>query len=185
MQRCAITALATILATTFIMAGCGDSNDFDPIGSSALYPAVVTGLVVQDAEGNTVEIWGNPSSSSSGYPNPTDGSISFNFMVPGPATVDAWVVTACAKGNCTDGVSTELGGNYFSVPQTRVSTLMTGSVQGGEYRIVWGGNGDDGQALPDGLYRVYFSANGLLFWSDILIARSPGTVTHYRSLLGG
>jgi len=71
-------------------------------------------------------------------PNPARGATALEFSLPAPGDVALAV---------------------YSVAGRRVRTLAAGPFEAGVHRLVWDGVGDDGRALPAGLYWVRLSSS--------------------------
>lgn len=113
---------------TWAMAG----HDFQRTGCSDCPEDVVT-PVVDDPEAVTLVSFAAPS------PNPSSGSATFRFAVPGPAVVNLEV---------------------FDVRGHRVSLVTREEVDAGSQVVSWGGLDDRGAPLASGLYFARLRVQG-------------------------
>jgi len=106
---------------------------------------------------------------ASPFPNPTDVSTNISFGLTVGRNVTIWVV----KGRLPDenvSDNTIIANGNFASPKFHYSKVLEKKyLQAGYYRIIWNAKYDNGDLLPDGVYRVYIEIDGQLMWRNVMI----------------
>ncbi len=182
-----------ILFITLLLVGCKSSSDSNPLNMPITTPPVVEGISITDATGQELGVWGNtdgyPSECTKEnntkpgtllpaeccvhipYPNPTNIDAVIKYDLAKSATVTSYIVKAYAPNE--DINQTILNGSYFynSIHIIRI-LIVDYKKQAGFNSLHWNGADETGNPVPSGFYRVYLEINDILFWRDILVART-------------
>lgn len=162
-----------LLGTLF---SCSKKNDSTPV---SLQTVEIHGYVMRDVVGNTIRSVGNPdikigdvdnfvsyrnNISISTFPNSsTDVAYAAIYMRQPAAKTKLWMVTVAYK-DVPDQSLSALGGNQFVSSGAPVFELDSIPTTYGEVRI-------DVKNIPNGYYRLYFQADNIVLWDNIVISK--------------
>ena len=122
---------------------------------------------------------------SSPYPNPTDVSTQFKFGLPAGRNVTIWVVKGRLPGENVNDNTIYANGNFASPKFHYYKVLEKKYFVPGIYSLVWDAKYDNGDPLPDGVYRIYIELDGQLMWRNVMIyhqafTENPGAINLFK-----
>lgn len=106
------------------------------------------------------------------YPNPTQNSCAIRFSIIELSKVNIWIVKARfinEKNNSYEYSNGAVCINSNNQPVRKIIEDKNYDV--GFYSYIFDGNDNDGNPLPAGFYRVYFSAGNTTEYHDIFLFR--------------
>jgi hypothetical protein len=161
---------------------CNNTTEPSGINNLDYDVPVVPGLILTSEESpDPIGIWRNPHLPnwdnetsyylSTPYPNPANGSIRLYYALGIHAKVSLWLVRAKLPEDDYSNFRNSFGG-VFVASNYKIVLLKDEPVRPGIYEYIFDWTDEDGKSLPAGFYRVYYEADGHLFWCDVLLART-------------
>jgi len=170
-----IRFLCLILGISFFLSSCTKTvSDYRASGSSI---AVIRGFEARNETGQTlgdignpdIHLYypsGNPTTSQlyiSSYPNPAkDIMVIYLSLRNNDRTVRLWIVPATFTGSGSDAVSF-LGPTIIAPAEKPLLDTVMEVSSGSRFIPI--------RNLPEGYYRIYLKANGILLWDNIVFSK--------------
>ena len=179
----ALLALILFLSVSILLSlnSCNSSTEPTGINNIDYETPLVPGLILtSEVSPDPIGIWRNPHLPNrdneytyyleTPYPNPTNGRLNLRFGLSVTAKVSLWLVRAKLPEDNYKNILSASGG-VFALSNFKVEVLKDELSRPGIYEAAIDWTDEDGKSLPAGFYRVYYEADGHLFWCDVLLAR--------------
>ncbi len=193
----------TLLILPWLFFSCNSPTSVGEINLQTEEPPLITGIIRTSPDSpNPIAIYGVPNEQpeiieeisqnvkskffmASPFPNPADVSTDITFGLPVGRNVTIWVVKGRLPGeNVSD--NTIIANGNFASPKFHYSKVIEKKyLQAGYYRIIWNAKYDNGDSLPDGVYRIYIEIDGQLMWRNVMIyhqvfTENPGVINLFK-----
>jgi hypothetical protein len=152
---------------------CNQSSE-ELVGSIALNPPIVTGIINTDNTGKILGEFGKPRDNRDGinisiksvFPNPSNSFFQVNIEHRKNGLLKMWYKPAIK----TNDLFTEVLGinNAIIVKDVDSINVITGMYMAGKYMFNISMRGYNDSLIVKGYYRVYLSTEDELLWADLL-----------------
>ncbi len=179
-----------LVSLAFLLLSCKNPTD---AGSSIINSSeipLITGIVMTSSDSpDPIAILGQPNEKSyiievsathgklnyqltEPYPNPSSEGVFINFGIPVGKNITVWIVKGRLPGENTSGAAIYGNGYYVSPHFSYYKIILEGYIQAGYHRVEWNEKDDNGNYLPDGVYRIYIRIDNQLLWRNIWLHRN-------------
>ena len=195
--------LIPLLILPWLLYSCNSPTSVGEINLQTVEPPLITGIIRTSPDSPTpLAIYGVPNEQpeiieevsqniksqffmASPYPNPTEVATAITFGLPVARNVTVWVVKGRLPGENVSDNTIVANGNFASPKFHYYKVLEKKFLRAGYYSLTWDAKYDNGDTLPDGVYRIYIEIDGQLMWRNVMIfhqafTENPGVTDLFK-----